>query len=139
MKKSTKSLILAAAALVVATGTISAQTLNADIPFAFRVSGKVLPAGTYRIENTSRTGSPILVLRNADGNGAMALPTGSHDAAKDWRADGRPRLEFACAETCDLSQLWVGGNHDAYDLKRPKSTDLGTRIAVVVMRTDKAD
>ncbi len=53
MKKLTTKLMIAAAALVVAAGAASAQTMKAEIPFAFRAGDKVMAAGTYRVETLS--------------------------------------------------------------------------------------
>jgi hypothetical protein len=134
-----KTLTLAAAALLLATGAASAQSLRADIPFAFHLGNTVLPAGTYDIADISHGAQPVLTLRNEHGPSALALPTSPQDPAKEWQADGRPRLAFECGETCTLVRVWEGGGHPAYELHRPKRSDMGIRIAVIVMRTDKAD
>src|SRR5271169_4577719 len=49
MTNFTMKMMVAAATVVVAAGTASAQNLKADIPFTFRAGGKVMAAGTYRV------------------------------------------------------------------------------------------
>jgi hypothetical protein len=142
MTNFTKNLMAAAAALVVSAGMVSAQTviMKADVPFAFQVNGKVMPAGTYYVANHSKTSVPVFSLQNYQGQSAMTAPPVPQDAAKAWRADQQPRLAFECGDSgCALSQVWTGGAAPAYKLSRPKTMGLNTHIAVVVMRPDKGD
>src|SRR5690242_5528593 len=58
--------ILAAATLVFA-GAASAQTLTAEIPFAFRVNGALLAPGAYHFVATSNAGGyTTYAVRNVD-------------------------------------------------------------------------
>ena len=141
MTNFTKNLMIAAAALVLSASVVSAQTvLTADIPFAFQISGKVLPAGTYRVANTSNSGLPIFLLRNSEGQSAVVMPVAANDPAKAWKSDRNPRLAFSCgSERCILLDLWTGGDAPAYRMSNSKTVDLNSHIAVVVMRPDKAD
>ena len=45
MKNFTMNMTLAVAALTLAAGTASAQTVKAEIPFAFRVGGQIMQPG----------------------------------------------------------------------------------------------
>jgi hypothetical protein len=49
--------MMIAGAVLVAAGAANAQTMAAKIPFEFSVSGKIMPAGEYRIEAQERPGS----------------------------------------------------------------------------------
>jgi hypothetical protein len=138
MTNFTKTLTLAAAAMLIATGA-SAQSLKADIPFAFQVGNKVLAPGTYRIANISSSSLVVFAVRGEDGESALVMPKVPHDADKKWQADGQARLAFQCGDTCSLTQIWAGLSYPAYELNRPKKSDMGTRIAVIVMRPDKGD
>src|SRR5579872_3601198 len=47
-------MIVAAATVLAAAGTASAQTLKVEIPFPFRVGSKVMAAGTYSVIDIDR-------------------------------------------------------------------------------------
>ena len=133
-----KQMIVAAAALAMAAGTASAQTLKAEIPFAFEVAGKTLPAGRYDV---SQIETNVYNLRSTDNrNSVLAEPIARQDPQKAWRISGKPKLAFACSgERCRLVELWNGGA-TADRFYWPKSLDMGVRIAVVEMRSEgKAD
>ena len=133
-----KDLIIAAAALAVSAGAASAQALNADIPFAFEAAGKTLPAGRYKVD---RIATDVYTLTNRSAGYSVFAPAASrHDPQKAWKLAGQPKLSFACSgERCALIELWNGGPV-AYGFRRPKSLDMGVRIAEVTMRPDgKAD
>jgi len=141
MTNFTKNLIVGAAALVVAAGTASAQMMKADVPFAFQVGGKAMAAGTYSVRNVAVNNSNgVLQFRDGNGNSAIAMPKNRHNASKEWKSDGSPRLAFECgASGCALIEVWDGAGVSAYGMSRPKTVDMETHIAVVVMRPDKGD
>lgn len=83
-------LMIAAATLVVAAGSASAQSLKAEIPFAFRAGGVVMPAGTYQVKTDNHLGGhPYFEIRSVDG-GRSVLLVGSvpHNPKKAWAAAG---------------------------------------------------
>jgi hypothetical protein len=140
MTNFTKNFLVAAAALAVAAGGASAQSLKADIPFAFQVHGKVMPAGTYRVDQI--TAADVYRFRNDhSGQAVLVLPATKHDARKEWKAEGSAKLAFECGPaSCALTELWDGTARPSYTFHRPKNVDMGTRIAIVNMRPDnKAD
>ncbi len=83
MNRILKALSLAAgAAAVLGTGALQAAGHRSDpleIPFAFTVQGKQLPAGTYRLQRADtnriealvnvRTGEQVQILRSLGNNG----------------------------------------------------------------------
>ena len=135
------NLMLAAAALVVAAGSASAQNLKAEIPFSFRASGAGLPAGTYDVLVKSSTGGTRSVqLRNVETHqSVIAVSNGSMDATSKVTKDGAPKMQFACAGSrCEFSAIWPGQG-DMLRVARPTfATDADTRVAVISLVRDRA-
>jgi hypothetical protein len=120
MNRTTSRMMIAAAVLAVVTGIASAQSLNADIPFAFRFGKNLYPAGTYHV--SVQGANRIVHLYNADTNaGRFMLPTATELASKTWRAAGAPALAFECGlGRCQLVQLWTGYDQPALSFARPR-------------------
>ena len=137
MKSLPTKTMLAAAALVVATGAASAQSLKADIPFAFRISGTVMVAGTYEVNTTGDgSGSRMLRLWNADTHqSVLALPSYLNLNTK-W--DGAAKLVFECGGgPCALIEVW-NGSPSIYTFIRPKrGRHEETYLAVIPLRHDQ--
>ena len=144
MTNFTKKMMIAAAAVVVASGVASAQTMKAEIPFTFQ-AGKSAPmaAGTYHISSIYHaTGTAMFRLASEDGHTAILLvPNGAGDPKAEWEAAGNPLLNFECgANRCALVGLWTGARNPAYRLSRPKAgAEEPMRTAVVAMRPEKGD
>ena len=106
-QKSLKQTLTAAMLTLVATAAYGQDyALTAKIPFAFRAVGYDLPAGQYKIEQTTGN-SGVIVLRNIDtGKGALVLSKAPISESKDAVA----RLVFQCVgeEGYSLAQLWSG-------------------------------
>src|ERR1700689_3915174 len=101
MTRFTTKLMIAAAALF-AAGAASAQTMKADIPFAFRAGGKVMAAGTYYVNG--RYFRDTVLIRSLHNGSVVAMPTTHQNGV-----EGDARLVFTCArETCSLAQIWPG-------------------------------
>lgn len=135
-----KSMMVTAAALTLA-GAASAEDLKADIPFAFQVGNKVMQPGVYEVHRLT-TGIPAFRLSSTTTHeAAIAGPGANRDAAKEWKADGLPRLVFACgASRCSLSELWDGGaGNPAQAFPTPKSHNEAMRTAVVVAEPIRAE
>ena len=130
MKKLTTKLMIATAALVVAAGAASAQTMTASIPFAFRAVDRVMAPGTYRVELSQRGAIPVFWLQNVQSGASIALlPQTPVDPAKAWRARGEGKLLFTCASgRCALDEIYSGSGTHAYTVHRP---NLGTDEAAV--------
>jgi ABC-type amino acid transport substrate-binding protein len=120
--KSLTKLMIAAAALAVATGAASAQTMTADIPFAFRAGDQVLPAGEYRVEVTSPHN--LVILSNfKEKRSAILIAQSAAGAPKDWRAAGTALMSFECgASRCTLTQMWSGYDTPVLNLPHGKRT-----------------
>jgi hypothetical protein len=109
MKRSTMNLMLAAAALLVASTVSSAQTtLSAEIPFSFHAAGTLMPAGSYRLVPSD--GESRFYVSNSEGKGSILLVSRIvADAPKDWVSGRTPKLQFRCGnDGCALERIWTG-------------------------------
>ncbi len=141
MTKFHKYIMLAAAAVTL-SGAASAQTLKADIPFAFQAGDKVMQPGSYLVTRYSTAGIPTFRFTNLDDRqSAVSMPYGTHDADKAWRADGKARLAFVCgASQCSISDLWDGDiNKPASGFPTPKARKESMRTAVIFAEPVRAD
>ena len=141
MKRSTTKLMIAAAALVVAAGSASAQVLQADIPFTFQVRGVVMAPGTYRVAVDQAAASRRVLIRNMDSHKSVMALAGDGDVSKDWKVRGTPSIRFLCAGArCTLQEMWTGYDGPALTFRTPKPEFNGeSRIAEIVMTRVKAD
>ena len=118
MKSMTTKLMIAAAALAIASGVASAQPYRADIPFAFRAGNKVMAPGHYKID--VENGRPYVLLANPEEKANAFLLT---TAGTRSTADAKPTLAFECqASRCSLTSLSIGGGHTGLNFSRPRAT-----------------
>ena len=143
MTNFTTRMMIAAATLVVAAGSASAQGLKAEIPFAFRAGSVMMAAGTYQVKvDTLQSGHPFFRIGSVDGERVVLLAgTTPRDPKKEWAAAGKAVLSFECGiGRCALAEIWTGPERSSYAVPRPKlGKDEPTRTAVVVMRQDKGE
>jgi len=134
--KNLMTMTIAAAALVAAAGMASAQTMEAKIPFNFGVNGKMLAAGTYRLQfDHTSTGNLLVVIsngRSSQRTAGLAFPNG--DVKEAWRESGNLALAFRCAgDGCTLSDIWMGDG-PVYTMPQSKlSGAAAERAEVIVM------
>jgi hypothetical protein len=123
MNTTTMRTMIAAAALVVAAGTASAQTYRAQVPVAFRAGGKLMAAGSYRLDISKGAVGGVMYLRNTDSNTVVTVLAGvKADPPEQWREAGGPKLAFSCAgDSCTLSEMWNGSDTFAYSFPAPKA------------------
>ena len=125
MTRLTTKLMIAAAALV-AAGAASAQTMKADIPFAFRASGKVMAPGAYQVV-LGATGNSVLI-RRFKHEAVLAMPL--------TRAEGKSesaKLVFKCGSgTCALAEIWPGYSTGGLRFATPK-VDRMERASLMVV------
>ena len=143
MNTTTMRTMIAAAALVVAAGSASAQTFRAEIPMAFRVSNKTMAPGSYDFRVTKGAVGQMLVISNRETNSSAALVTAVRaDPPKAWRAAGAAMIAFSCtAGTCSLRKLWDGSDASTFEFPAPKaaSRDLASaRTEIVTLSMIKA-
>jgi len=135
MKSLNMKLTIAAAALF-AAGAVSAQTMTADIPFAFQAGGKLMAAGAYRV-NLNGPASTVLIREDKWKSTAVIARTvtrieGEENAAK---------LVFVCGRgPCALVQAWPGAHGSGLLFKTPKrDRNEEATLAVIHLRLDLAD
>jgi len=146
MTNFTTKLMIAAATSLVAAGTVttaSAQSMKAEIPFTFRVSNKVMSAGSYRVEETrGALGYGPFHIASADGSShAVVLPAGGKDPDKKWVDNGKAVLAFDCSSgTCRLAALYNPVHGPEYTFPGAK-LGKGERAGLVLidLKTDKGD
>jgi hypothetical protein len=88
------------------------------------------------------TSSPIFRLLNVHSGGSIVLlPQAPVDPAKAWKAEGNPKLAFACASgSCALAELWDGSGSYAYTFHRAKpGKNEEASLRVIPMQRDKAE
>ncbi|HWD00338.1 MAG TPA: hypothetical protein VG456_26455 [Candidatus Sulfopaludibacter sp.] len=130
MKTSTLRSMIVVAALAVAAGTVSAQTMNVRIPMSFRAGDTGMAAGDYQVHLASGiSGVPVVYLRNAETlKSVILMPPVRSDAPKAWLQDGTPRLSFTCADSsCTLTKMWNGDGGTAYGFNTPKLPSIQAR------------
>lgn len=109
MKRFTMYTMFAAAALTATAASVNAQTLNAEIPFAFQAGSTGMSAGSYDVAVLNSSGGQLLRVTNRDTHKSAILIHYAGDPLKAWRAEGKPKLGFECVENhCALRQVWVG-------------------------------
>ncbi|HTS60477.1 MAG TPA: hypothetical protein VMH28_00560 [Candidatus Acidoferrales bacterium] len=115
--KSTTKLMITAAVLTIATGVASAQSLRAEIPFAFRAGDKVMAPGTYQV-TTSAQRQYVIISNFENKQSVVVLAAGKATPPKAWEAAGNPMMTFECASRCELTRLWTGPGYDALGFHR---------------------
>jgi hypothetical protein len=142
MKKLTTKVMIATAALMVAAGVASAQTMTAGIPFEFRAGSHVMAPGTYQVDRlATQTGIPIYRLLDVNSHrSTMVLAQAQVDPEKGWAA-GNPKLLFACTSgSCVLAELWSGSESNAYTFHGPKTdTDQTAVLREIPLRPGKGE
>ncbi len=124
MKSLTTNLMLATAALMVASTVASAQTMTATIPFSFQAGRAVMAPGTYQLSN--RGGERWFQLKNVESNKATYLmPLGTQDPPKEWQKAGASPstsfIGFACGDDhCVLKSTWIAQTDSAHEFASPK-------------------
>jgi hypothetical protein len=133
MKSSTINMMLATAALMVASNVVSAAEMKFEIPFAFQAGGKVMAPGTYTVRG-ARDESNFLIRNKQSSEGIYLLSQGTQEPRKEWQDEAGGVLRFECnGGGCALTQVWTHDNFPAHLLPGSKKTQKGqdTRLAVI--------
>ncbi|MEK7407098.1 MAG: hypothetical protein AAB225_18655 [Acidobacteriota bacterium] len=95
----------------------SSITLEAKIPFEFRVGKAILPGGDYTIHPNLVPGA--VALRNTDRSAAAIVLT---LAAQANKAPERSKLVFnRYGDTYFLAQVWHAGNNRGIEVRKTKA------------------
>ena len=138
MKTTRMNLMIATAFLALATGVASAQALQAEIPFAFRVGSKVMAPGTYQVKLANSSQYVVVLSNYQSKDAAIVVASGQSDPSKDWKASGAPMLTFECGiSRCELSRLWTGAAAPALNFPH-RGIGRDERASVTEIRLVKA-
>ena len=98
-----------------AYGQIGGVTLKGDIPFAFTVVDKTVPAGTYALKEVLHS---VLVMMSTDNRENVVFFTNGVEAKGNQEVE--PKLVFRrYGDQYFLAQIWTGGTRLGREL--PKS------------------
>ncbi len=120
MKSLIFNLVLAVTAVTLSSTLASAQTLKADIPFAFEAGGKVMAPGTYELR-PNLVGTWFELLNKQSGDRARLTGYVREDPQAGWRGLPGGVFQFACGDDggCALRRIWQSGDYSAYELAQP--------------------
>jgi hypothetical protein len=134
----TKSLAMAGAVLlsIVAAGECLAQSrsLEVDVPFAFEVGNRTLPAGSYRVETVPTGAGALEILRSSSGDVRQTIST---TAAITKSGTPAPALVFhRYGNRYFLAQIRTGDGHarEVFPSRQEKEiarSEHGIEIALV--------
>jgi hypothetical protein len=135
----TKILAMAGAVLlsIIGAGVCGAQTrtLEVNVPFAFEVGNKTMPAGRYRVETVLTGNGSLQMLRSNSGEERLTIST---MAAARNSGTPAPSLVFhRYGNRYFLAQIRTGGGHtrDLYPTSQEKELALsesGVEVAILV-------
>lgn len=131
MKLNNITTLLLAPALILPAYAQSAETIKADIPFAFVAGDKTLEPGTYSIE---RLNSNMAAIRSEDGHGGVFVMVNA--VQRGQAIESQPMLVFhRYDDAYFLSQIWTGSaGQEVHETKRERqlSAEDAPRSDIVV-------
>lgn len=102
-----------------AQGLIDDTSIEADVPHAFIVKDKTLPAGKYTVKRLDDTQPNVLDIRSADGRTAVVFEAESVQANQ---IPSDAALVFdKVGEQYFLSTIWASDSNIGYQLPKTKS------------------
>ncbi len=127
MKKQAFALAVGLLVSIAVVGVCYAQQplLGVNIPFAFQVGDKTLPAGEYWVQPLPSGADSLQIIRHKDGSASMIVLTKAADS-KDAKSE--PELIFnQYGNSYFLSQIWTGDGQgrELSKSKREKEAALG--------------
>jgi len=140
MKRLTTQSMFAAAVVLLAAGSASAQTLKAEIPFPFAVGSSIMTPGTYQVRVDPSGLGRYVIFQNAATKKSAIVTVSAATPPKDWRTRGDAVVQFQAADgRYAVRQMWSGSDSRAYDFHAPKSAHGDLRTAEIRMSVIKAD
>jgi hypothetical protein len=129
MKKQAFAVVVGLLLSIAAAGVCYGQqsTVVGDIPFAFQVGNKTLPAGEYRIQRAPTADGCIQLIRKNDGAPAMFVPTMPIDSRE---GTSEPVLIFNhYGNSYFLTQVWTGSGTGRQLFKSKREKELASNQA----------
>ena len=110
------ALTMFALAFLLSVPMVQAQsTLSANVPFAFSMGEKAMPAGTYQIRSVS---DQVLALENLDSQHSWLVMKSHYVQASESQ---NPKLVFdKIGDQYFLSQIWDGRSNSGIELSSSK-------------------
>jgi hypothetical protein len=127
MKKQMLSIAAALALTLIAAGQCSAQqsAMKVNVPFAFTVGDKAMPAGEYRVAELSRV-QTVQVIAQSDGDASIMVMT--HPVVRASKAP-TPRLTFhRYGNRYFLTEIWVGDTQGLQLVKSHGENELAAML-----------
>ena len=140
MKRFMICTVFAAASWAPLAISANAQTLTAEIPFAFRAGSTGMSAGNYEVGLVSHAANHIVLVKNTQTKQTVLIGNvAGTDPMKTWRAAGTPKLAFECVENrCVLREIWTGDG-PALKINSPKpGPDEAIRLTEIRMTRSPA-
>ena len=107
--KTLKTLVLTmtAAALLGSIGLYAQETAVANIPFAFTVLGKTMPAGQYTIRDIAVTHNGLLHIQNATNGESVLVLAPANNASYTTKDDVQAKVIFhRYGDRYFFSEVW---------------------------------
>ncbi|MEK6303328.1 MAG: hypothetical protein AABO41_21675 [Acidobacteriota bacterium] len=124
---STKMLLMLS--LLIASGSVTARAqeliddtaIKADVPHAFIVKDKTLPAGKYTVKRLDDTQPNVLEIRSEDGRNAVTFEA---ESAQTNQIPRKAELVFSkLGDQYFLSKIWTADSSLGYQLPKTKAEE----------------
>lgn len=123
MKYNTFKVLVLSSLFVVMAGLIVYAEVEprviANIPFAFIVGNKTLPAGDYTIDRPDSNDPNVLLIRNA--NNHIALFTNAESVQAKQMPDKSELVFNRIGDKYFLSKVWVTGDDIGCEIPKPRA------------------
>lgn len=102
-----------------AQGQIDDTSIEADVPHAFSVNGKTLPAGKYTIKRVDYTQPNVLEVRSADGRTTVVFEA---ESVQTNQIPSDAELVFnKVGDQYFLSKIWPSDSNVGYEVPKTKA------------------
>jgi hypothetical protein len=119
---------MTAVALLGSTGLYAQQKAVANIPFAFKVSDKTMPAGQYTIRQGSTSIRGVVHVQNtANGESALVLASASNSSYKPTDKDEAKVIFHRYGDHYFFSEIWTA-NGNLCGKVQPSKLERETRL-----------
>jgi len=123
MKYNTFKVLVLSSLFVVMAGLIVYAEVEprviANIPFAFIVGNKTLPAGDYTIDRPDSNDPNVLLIRNA--NNRIAIFTNAESVQAKQMPDKSELVFNRIGDKYFLSMVWVTGDDIGCEIPKPRA------------------
>lgn len=129
MKKQMLTIAAALALTLVVGGQCGAQQspIKVNVPFAFTVGDKAMPAGEYRVADLSRAQS-VQVIAQSDGDASIMVMT---NAVENAGKEPTPRLTFRrYGNRYFLTGIWTGDTQGRQLVKSRGENELASKLSM---------